>query len=87
MEGFYRFHSAQTSPLVQMWIKTETQNINNTNDAQKKYSLGMVSKNILLEGLNRFHSASSSPLVQMWIKTHRCLFVRPTSEELALIYR
>ena len=32
--------------------------INNTNDPQKKYRLGMVSKNILLEGLNRFHSAN-----------------------------
>ena len=30
----------------------------NTDDLQKKYCLGTVSKNILLEGLNRFHSAS-----------------------------
>ena len=30
----------------------------NTNDPQKKYHLGTVSKNILLEGLNRFHGAS-----------------------------
>ena len=44
-----------TSPLVQMWIKTQTQNINNTNNVQKKYRLGKVSKTILLEGLNRFH--------------------------------
>ena len=52
----------------------QTQDINNTNDPQKKYRLvGMVSKNILLEGLNRFHSPATSPLVQMWIKTHRCL--------------
>ena len=29
----------------------------NTNDPQKKYCLGMVSKNILLEGLNQFHGA------------------------------
>ena len=28
------------------------------NDPQKKYLLGTVSKNILLEGLNRFHGAS-----------------------------
>ena len=28
------------------------------NDPQKKYRLGMVSKNILLEALNRFHSAN-----------------------------
>ena len=31
---------------------------NNTNDPQKKYRLGTVSKNILLEGLNRFHRAN-----------------------------
>ena len=30
----------------------------NTNDQQKKYRLGTVSKNILLEGLNRFHGAN-----------------------------
>ena len=29
----------------------------NTNDPQKKYRLGTVSKSILLEGLNRFHGA------------------------------
>ena len=46
---------------------------NNRNDPQKKYRLGTVGKNILLEGLIRFHSAPTSPLVQMWIKTHRCL--------------
>ena len=34
-------------------------NINNTNDPCKKYGLGMVSKNILLEGLNRFHDAQT----------------------------
>ena len=32
--------------------------MNNTNDPQKKYRLGTVSKNILLEGLNRFHDAN-----------------------------
>ena len=36
----------------------QTQDINITNDPQKKYRLGMVSKNILLEGLNRFHSSN-----------------------------
>ena len=41
-----------------MWIKTQTQNINNTNDPQKKYRLETVSKIILLEGLNRFHGAN-----------------------------
>ena len=30
----------------------------NTNDPQKKYRLGTVSKNILLEGLKRFHGAN-----------------------------
>ena len=29
----------------------------NTKDPQKKYRLGMISKNIFLEGLNRFHKA------------------------------
>ena len=36
--------------------------INNTNDPQKKYRLGTVSKNILLEGLNRFHGANLTPI-------------------------
>ena len=31
---------------------------NNTNDPQKKYRLGTVSKTILLEGLNQFHGAN-----------------------------
>ena len=35
--------------------KHDTQDINNTNDPQKKNRLGTVSKKILLEGLNRFH--------------------------------
>ena len=35
-------------------------NINNRNDPQKKYRLGTVSKNILLEGLNKFHGANLS---------------------------
>ena len=30
----------------------------NTNDPQKKYRLGTVSKNILLEVLNRFHGTN-----------------------------
>ena len=30
----------------------------NTNDPQKKYRLGTVSKNILLEGLNQFQGAN-----------------------------
>ena len=32
--------------------------VNNTNDPQKKYRLGSVSKTILLEGLNRFHGTN-----------------------------
>ena len=35
-----------------------TQDINNTNDPQKKYRLGMVSKNILLEEFNQFYFAN-----------------------------
>ena len=43
---------------MQQWTVAkawQTKDINTTNDPQKKYRLGMVSKNILLEGLNRFH--------------------------------
>ena len=32
--------------------------LKNTNDQQKKFSVGTFSKNILLDGLNRFHGAS-----------------------------
>ena len=32
--------------------------VKNTNDPQKKYLLGTVSKTILLEGLNRLHGAN-----------------------------
>ena len=39
-------------------MNKRTQDTNNTNDPQKKYRLGTVSKNILLEGLNQFHSAN-----------------------------
>ena len=31
------------------------------NDPQKKYRLGTVSKNILLQGLNRFHGGQHHP--------------------------
>ena len=37
-----------------------TQYRNNTNDPQKKYRLGTVSKTILLSGLNQFHCAQTS---------------------------
>ena len=36
----------------------------NIKDPQKKYRLGTISKNILLDGLNRFHGT-----IQMWINT------------------
>ena len=32
--------------------------MNNTNELQKKYRLGMVGKTSLLEGLNQFHGAN-----------------------------
>ena len=65
LEGLNRFHGMPTSPLVQSWIKTQTQNVTNTNDPRKKYCLGTVSKNILPEGLIRFHGVPTSLLVQM----------------------
>ena len=49
-----------------------TQCINNTNDPQKKYRLGTVSENIILEGLNRFHdvnltlSSDGSRQIDVW---------------------
>ena len=62
LEGLNWFHGTQTSPLVQMWIITQKQNIIISNNSQKNYRLGMVSKDILLEGLNRFHAAPTLPL-------------------------
>ena len=35
-----------------------TQEINNTNDPQKNYRLGTVSKHILLEDFKQFHGAN-----------------------------
>ena len=49
----------------------QTQDINNTNDPQKKYRLGTVSKNILLEGLNWFHCVNHT-LSSDVNQTHRC---------------
>ena len=46
---------------MQQWTAVkawQTQNINNTNDPQKKYRLGTASKNILLEDLNRFYGTN-----------------------------
>ena len=39
LEGLNQFHGPPTSPLVQMWIKTQTQNINNTNVPQNIHFL------------------------------------------------
>ena len=36
----------------------KTQDVNNTNEPQKKYHLGTVSNNILLEGFNQFHGVN-----------------------------
>ena len=53
----------QRSGSRQVWSSSpsyrhQPQDINNTNDPQKKYPLRTVSKNILLEGLNQFHGAN-----------------------------
>ena len=48
-------HKTQINRLAQRHNKHKT---DNPNDPQKKYRLGTVSNNILLEGLNRFHSAN-----------------------------
>ena len=45
----------QQQPNAKAW---QTQDINNTNDPQKKYRGGMVSKYILPENLNQFHGAN-----------------------------
>ena len=37
---------------------TNTRQLNNTNDPLKKYRIGTVSKNVLLEGLSQFHGAN-----------------------------
>ena len=49
------------------------QDRNNINDPQKKYRLGMVSKNILLEGLNQLNSAPTSPLLCDYFILKSCL--------------
>ena len=38
--------------------KHDKKGINNTNDPKKKYRLGTVCKNILLEGFSQFHGAN-----------------------------
>ena len=51
----------QQVTTMQQWTDAkawQARDINNTNDAQKKYRLGTVRKNILLEGLNRFHGGN-----------------------------
>ena len=49
-------HKAQLNRRTQRHNKHKTEK--NINDPQKKYRLGTVSKNILLEGLNLFHGAN-----------------------------
>ena len=49
-------HKAQINRCAQRHNKHKTEK--NIIDPQKKYRLGTVSKNILLEGLNRFHGAN-----------------------------
>ena len=44
----------------------KTQEMNSTNEPQKEYRLGTVSKNILLEGLNQFHSANLTLNSDVW---------------------
>ena len=47
-------HKAQINRRTQRHNKHETEK----NGPQKKYRLGMVNKNILLEGLNQFHGVN-----------------------------
>ena len=50
---------SQQVTAMQQWSDAkawQSQDINNTNIPKKKYRLGTVSKNTLLEGLNQFHS-------------------------------
>ena len=49
-------HKAQIKRRIQRHYKHKTEK--NINDPQKKYRLGTVGKNILLEGLNRFHGTN-----------------------------
>ena len=54
-------HESMTKTSTQRDAGYQTrqrQDINNTNVSEKKYRLGTVSKNILLEGLNQFHGAN-----------------------------
>ena len=44
-----------------MWIKTQTQNINNTNDTQKKYRFGTVSKIFYWKAKTGFTSRQPHP--------------------------
>ena len=63
-------HKAHINRRTQKHSKHKKKNIK---DPQKKYRLGTIRKNNLLEGFNRFYGAPTSPLNQMWIKTHRYL--------------
>ena len=59
----------------------QTQDINNTNDPQKKYRLGTVSKYFLLDYLNQFHRAPTSPSVKMWMLKPRYINLGPCCEK------
>ena len=72
LKGLNRLHGTPTSPLVQMWIKTQTQNINNTDDPQKNTALERSVKIFYWRAETGF-TVPASPLIQMWIKTHRYL--------------
>ena len=54
------FPSSEHKAAMNRRESMKTQDINNTNDPQKKCRIGTVSKNRLLEGLNRFHGALTS---------------------------
>ena len=49
-------HKAQINRQAQRHNKHKTEK--NINDPQKKYRLGMVGKNILMEGFNPFYGAN-----------------------------
>ena len=51
-------HKVQLKRRAQRHYNHKTEK--NINDPQKKYRLGTVSKNILLEGSNKFHGANLS---------------------------
>ena len=69
----FQFHAQLSWAWKKFYSLGVRSDINNTKDTQKKYCIGTVSKNILLEDLKWYFGVPTSPLVQMWIKTYRCL--------------